>query len=197
VSADSPPTAGGTSVFELRLLGPVRVSRAGREVALGGPRQRVVLALLLLEAGRVVPAGWLVEEVWRGCPPPTAAKTLRSYVSRLRSLLSPEIDLVGRGGGYVITVDPDHVDAGRFERLTAAGQAALRHGRAEAAAVHFGDALALWSGRALADVCDVEPLALEAIRLEELRLAAVEGKIEANIALGACRGGRGTGALGS
>jgi predicted ATPase/DNA-binding SARP family transcriptional activator len=184
VSADSPPTAGGTSVFELRLLGPVRVSRAGREVALGGPRQRVVLALLLLEAGRVMPAGWLVEEVWRGCPPPTAAKTLRSYVSRLRSLLSPEIDLVGRGGGYVITVDPDHVDAGRFERLTAAGQAALRHGRAEAAAVHFGDALALWSGRALADVCDVEPLALEAIRLEELRLAAVEGKIEANIALG-------------
>src|SRR5216683_1707120 len=122
---------------------------------------------------------WLVEEVWRGCPPPTATKTLRSYVSRLRALLSPEVDLVWRGGGYVITVDPDRVDACRFERLTAAGQAALRHGRAEAAGVHFGDALALWSGRALADVCDTEPLALEAVRL-----AAVEGRIDADIALG-------------
>jgi len=171
-------------VFEVRLLGPVQVVRGGREVGLGGPRQRVVLALLLLEAGRVVPAGRLVEEVWRGCPPPTATKTLRSYVSRLRALLSPEVDLVWRGGGYVITVDPDRVDACRFERLTAAGQAALRHGRAEAAGVHFGDALALWSGRALADVCDTEPLALEAVRLEELRLAAVEGRIDADIALG-------------
>ena len=171
-------------MFEVRLLGPVQVVRGGREVGLGGPRQRVVLALLLLEAGRVVPAGRLVEEVWRGCPPPTATKTLRSYVSRLRALLSPEVDLVWRGGGYVITVDPDRVDACRFERLTAAGQAALRHGRAEAAGVHFGDALALWSGRALADVCDTEPLALEAVRLEELRLAAVEGRIDADIALG-------------
>ena len=92
----------GGSVFELRLLGPVQAVRAGRDVALGGPRQRAVLALLALDAGRVVPAGRLVEEVWRGRPPPGAAKTLRSYVSRLRSALAPEVAVVSRGGGYAL-----------------------------------------------------------------------------------------------
>ena len=166
------------------LLGPVQVVRAGREVRLGGPRPRAVLALLVLEAGRVVPAGRLVEEVWRGSPPPGAAKTLRSYVSRLRALLSPGATLAARGGGYVLGLDPDLVDAVRFERLVGAGQAALGGGEAAAAAGRFRQALGLWRGRALADVCEVEPLAREAARLEELRLVAVEGRIEADIALG-------------
>jgi DNA-binding SARP family transcriptional activator len=91
-------------MFELGLLGPVRAVRAGRELPLGGPRQRAVLALLVLEAGRVVPAGRLVEELWRGRPPLGAAKTLRSYVSRLRSALEPEVAVVARGGGYVFTL---------------------------------------------------------------------------------------------
>ena len=143
-----------------------------------------MLALLVLEAGRVVPAGRLVEEVWRGSPPPGAAKTLRSYVSRLRALLSPDGTLAARGGGYVLNVDPDLVDAVRFERLAGAGQAALTGGEAAAAAGRFRQALGLWRGPALADVCEVEPLAREAARLEELRLAAVEGRIEADIALG-------------
>jgi DNA-binding response OmpR family regulator len=73
----------GVSVFELRFLGPVQAVRAGRDVPLGGPRQRAVLALLALDAGRVIPAGRLVDEVWLGRPPLGAAKTLRSYVSRL------------------------------------------------------------------------------------------------------------------
>ena len=85
---------GGAVTVEVRLLGPVQAVRAGREVPLGGPRQRAVLALLVLEAGRVVPAGRLVEELWRGSPPPGAAKTLRSYVSRLRSAAG-----TGSGGG--------------------------------------------------------------------------------------------------
>jgi predicted ATPase/DNA-binding SARP family transcriptional activator len=170
-------------VFEVRLLGPVRAVRLGREVALGGPKKRAVLALLLLEAGRVVPAGRLMEEVWRGSPPPGAATTLRSYVSRLRAVLGPDAVLEGRGGGYVIIVRSDDVDAGRFERLVASGQAALYAGEAAAAAGRFAEALELWRGRALADVCDVEALALESARLEELRLAAVEGRIEADIAL--------------
>ena len=85
--------------------------RDGRELGLGGPKQRAVLALLLVEAGRVVPAEYLAEVLWRGAPPPGAAKTLRSYVSRLRSLLDPEAALVARGGGYAITVEPDRVDA--------------------------------------------------------------------------------------
>jgi predicted ATPase/DNA-binding SARP family transcriptional activator len=181
--AHSPPAVGG-KVFELRLLGPVRAIRFGGEIALGGPKQRAVLALLLLEAGRAVPAGRLTEEVWRGSPPPGAAKTLRSYVSRLRALLSPEVDLIARGGGYMITVDPGHVDVGRFERLAAAGHAALANGDPGTAASHFAEALRLWHGRALADVTDVATLALESARLEELRLTAIEGRIEADIAIG-------------
>ena len=175
---------GGTSGLEVRLLGPVQVARAGRDVGLGGPRQRAVLVLLVLEAGRVVPAGRLVEEVWRGSPPPGAAKTMRSYVSRLRTLLTPDVELVGRGGGYVLSVDPGVVDAVRFERLAVSGQAALRRGDPTAAAGCFREALGLWRGPALADVSEVEPLAREAARLEELRLAAVEGRIEAGIELG-------------
>src|SRR6185437_16099177 len=124
VSADERPASGAPhSAFEVRLLGPVQVARSGCEIALGGPRPRAVLALLVLEAGRVMPAGRLVEEVWRGSPPPGAAKTLQSYVSRLRALLSPDAALVARGGGYVLDVDAGVVDAVRFERLAAAGQA--------------------------------------------------------------------------
>ena len=184
VSSDDRNASGGTLAFEVRLLGPVQIARAGREIALGGPRQRAVLASLVLESGRVVPAGRLAEEVWRGSPPPGAAKTLRSYVSRLRTLLTPDVELVGRGGGYVLSVDPGVVDAVRFERLAASGQAALRRGDPAAAAGCFREALELWRGPALAGVGEVESLAREAARLEELRLAAVEGRIEADIELG-------------
>jgi len=171
-------------MLELGLLGPVRAVRAGRQLTLGGPKQRAVLALLLVDAGRVVPADYLAEVLWRGTPPPGAGKTLRSYVSRLRSLLGPDATLTGRGGGYVITVGPDRVDAARFERLVGAGRDALSRGEAAAAAGRFAEALALWRGRALADVAEVEPLAREAARLEELRVVAEEGRIEADIERG-------------
>jgi DNA-binding SARP family transcriptional activator len=179
-------TAGdvGVLVLELGVLGPVRAVRDGHEFELGGPKPRAVLALLLLDAGRVVPAEYLAEALWRGAPPPGAAKTLRSYVSRLRSLLDPEAALVPQGGGYAIRVQPDQVDAARFERLVTAGRGALGRGEAAAAAGRFGEALALWRGRALADVAEVEPLALEAARLEELRLVAMEGRAEADIERG-------------
>ena len=170
--------------LELRILGPVQVVRAGRDVPLGGPKQRAVLALLLVDAGRVVSAGQLAEALWQGSPPAGAAKTLRSYVSRLRAVLAPEVAVVARGGGYALTAEPDLVDAARFERLVGAGQGALAMGEVASAAGRFCEALALWRGAALADVSDVEPLALEAARLEELRLVAVEGRAEASIALG-------------
>ncbi len=170
--------------LELRILGPVQAVWAGRDVPLGGPKQRAVLALLLLDAGRTVPAGHLAEALWQGSPPAGASKTLRSYVSRLRGLLGPEVAVVARGGGYALMAGPDLVDAGRFERLIGAGQGALGLGEAAVAAGRFSEALALWRGRALADVADVEPLALEGARLEELRLVAVEGRAEASIALG-------------
>ena len=171
-------------MFELRFLGPVQAVRADRDVPLGGPRQR---ALLALDPGRVVPAGRLVEELWRGRPPLGAAKTLRSYVSRLRSALAPEVALLPRGGGYVLSADPGQLDVARFERLVAKGRAALAGGEAVAAGNRFREALGLWRGPALADVADVEPLAREGARLEELRLAAVEGRLEANLAVGSHR----------
>jgi DNA-binding SARP family transcriptional activator len=171
-------------MLELGLLGPVRAVRAGRELPLGGPRQRAVLALLVVEAGQVVPAGRLIEELWRGGPPPGAATTLRSYVSRLRALLAPDATLKASGGGYVLTLGPGRLDAEEFERLAGVGRAALAAGEAAAAANRFAEALGLWRGRALADVGEVEPLALEASRLEELRLGVLEDRIEADLALG-------------
>jgi predicted ATPase/DNA-binding SARP family transcriptional activator len=153
-------------------------------VPLGGPRQRALLALLALDAGRVVPAGRLVEELWLGRPPLGAAKTLRSYVSRLRSALAPEVAVVPRGGGYALNAGPGQLDVRRFERLAAAGQAALAAGEPAAAGNRFREALGLWRGPALADVADVEPLAREVARLEGLRLAAVEGRLEADLAAG-------------
>jgi DNA-binding SARP family transcriptional activator len=174
----------GGFVFELRLLGPVQAVRAGRDVPLGGPRQRALLALLALDAGGVVPAGRLVEELWLGRPPLGAATTLRSYVSRLRSALAPEVAVVARGGGYALNAGPGQLDVRRFEALVAEGQAAVGRGEAVAAGNRFREALALWRGPALADVADVEPLAREGARLEELRLAAVEGRLEADLATG-------------
>jgi len=171
-------------MVELGLLGPVRAVRAGRELPLGGPRQRAVLALLAVEAGQVVPAGRLIEELWRGDPPPGSATTLRSYVSRLRALLAPDATLKASGGGYVLALAPGQLDTGEFERLTGVGRAALGAGDAAAAANRFAEALGLWRGRALADVGEVEPLALEAARLEELRLGVLEDRIEADLALG-------------
>jgi DNA-binding SARP family transcriptional activator len=174
----------GVAVLEFGVLGPVRAIRDGRELGLGGPKPRAVLALLLVDAGRVVPAEYLADVLWRGAMPPGAAKTLRSYVSRLRTLVGPEAALTAQGGGYAIVVEPDRVDAARFERLVGAARDALGRGEAAAAAGRFAEALALWRGRALADVAEVEPLALEAARLEELRLVAVEGRAEADIELG-------------
>jgi DNA-binding SARP family transcriptional activator len=162
----------------------VQAVRDGRGVGLGGPRPRALLALLLVAGGRVVPAERLAEELWGGCPPPGAAGTLRSHVSRLRAVLRPDARLVARGGGYALAAEPGLLDAARFERLGGAGRDALEAGAAAAAAERFREGLGLWRGRALADVAEVEPLAREAARLEELRLAAAEGRVEADLALG-------------
>jgi predicted ATPase/DNA-binding SARP family transcriptional activator len=119
-----------------------------------------------------------------GCSPPGAAGTLRAHVSRLRTLLSPDAVLLAQGGGYALVAEPGQLDAGRFERLLGAGRGALERGEAAVAASWFREGLGLWRGRALADVADVEPLARESARLEELRLVAVEGQVEADLALG-------------
>jgi predicted ATPase/DNA-binding SARP family transcriptional activator len=171
-------------MLEFRILGPVQAVRDGRELELGGPKPRALLALLLVAPGRVIPAERLAEELWGGRPPAGAAGTLRSYVSRLRTVLGPEAVLLARGGGYALAAEPGQLDAARFERLAQAGRQALEGGAAAAAADRFAEALGLWRGRALADVAEVEPLAREDARLEELRLLAAEGRVEADLDLG-------------
>src|SRR5215469_10630952 len=93
-------------MFEFRILGPIQAVRDGRELELGGPKRRALLALLLVAAGQVIPAERLAEELWAGRPPPSAAGTLRSYVSRLRAVLGPEAVLLARGGGYALAAEP-------------------------------------------------------------------------------------------
>ena len=142
------------------ILGPLEVSRDGTALPLGGARQRAVLARLLVDVGRVVSSDRLVEDVWDGRPPSTAAKTLQKYVSELRKTL-PDPVLRTAGRGYVLDVDPDVVDARRFERLVEQQD--------------FRAALDLWRGEVLADLGELGFVVPERSRLDELRLAAVEG----------------------
>jgi len=168
---------------EFRLLGPVEVVREGKLLPLGGRRQRTLLALLLLEPGRVVSTDRLTEELWHGDPPAGSAKTLRAYVSRLRSVLGTDT-LVARSPGYVLAVEPAGLDVYRFDQLVREGRAALARDAAGLAADRLDAALALWRGRALADVGDSGVLTLEAQRLEGLRLMCLEDWIEAELILG-------------
>jgi predicted ATPase/DNA-binding SARP family transcriptional activator len=174
--------------FEIRLLGPVKVARGGQELAIGGPRQRELLALLVSERGRPVSSDRLAEELWRGRPPAGFETTLRSYVSRLRGLLGESASLIGGGSSYTLDVSPDAVDSIRFEQLLEQARDAVARGAAVRAVERARAALALWRGAPLADVADAGLLQLEAERLEGLRLAALELRIEAELELGPVEG---------
>ena len=139
--------------------------------------------MLVVDPGRVIPADYLVDALWGGAAPPGASTTLRSYMSRLRTALAAGAALVAQGGGYALMADPSQIDAARFEALVKSGNDGLSTGD-PAAANRFAEALALWRGPALAGVTEVEPLAREAARLEEIRLAAAEGRAESELALG-------------
>lgn len=163
------------------MLGPLEALVDGRSLPLGAPKQRALLAVLLLHANEVVPASRLIDEVWGEEPPETALNLLQGLVSDLRRTLGRDV-VATRGRGYSIGVEPGRLDLHRFERLTEEGIESLGAGRAEAAAETLGEALALWRGPALADMAD-EPFArLAAGRLEELRLVALEKRIEADLA---------------
>lgn len=168
---------------EFRVLGPLEALVDGEPVALGGPRQRAVLAGLLATPGEVIPASRLIDDVWGEDPPETAANLLQGCISHLRKALGRDVILT-RGGGYSVVVDGQRLDLRRFERDALAGARALGDGRAEDAARQLRAALALWRGPALADLAS-EPFARPiAARLEELRLAALERALEADLALG-------------
>jgi DNA-binding SARP family transcriptional activator len=165
--------------MEFRLLGPLEVSERGRPLPLGGPKQRSLLAFLLLRANELVPVELLVDELWGESPPATVGKSVQIYVSRLRKQLG-EGRLVTRAPGYLLRLDPSELDAARFEQLVGAARGA----DPAAAATTLREALALWRGPALADLA-YEPFAqAPAARLEELRLHALEALMDAELANG-------------
>jgi DNA-binding SARP family transcriptional activator len=165
--------------MEFQVLGPLEVRDGGNSLALGAPKQRAVLALLLLHANEPVSVDRLIDDLWGEHPPRTAAKSLQVYVSGLRKFL-PSETLLTRTSGYMLRVAEDEFDLARFERL----QAQARQTEPARAAELLRDALALWRGPPLADFA-YEPWALaEIARLAELRVAALEERVDADLALG-------------
>ena len=163
-----------------RLLGPLEVvSDRDLPLALGGVKQRSLLAVLLLQANQLVSTDHLIDQLWGASPPATAAKSIQVYVSRLRKALG-DGRFATHPPGYVLRVEPSELDLARFEQL--AGEAS--RAAPERAAGKLREALALWRGSALADLA-YEPFAqVEVARLEEMRLAVLEQRIEADLALG-------------
>jgi DNA-binding SARP family transcriptional activator len=169
--------------MEFRILGPLEVWDEGAEISLGGRKPRALLALLLLHPNEVVPADRLIDELWGEDSPEHAGDALRVNVSRLRKVLPQDV-LTTRSPGYVVRVESDALDLHRFERLVDEGRSLLARGLAADGSARLRDALSLWRGAALADFA-YESFAQTAIgRLEEIRLAAVELRIEADLVLG-------------
>jgi DNA-binding SARP family transcriptional activator len=169
--------------MRFQILGPLQVEDDGRELPLGGPKPRALLAVLLLHPNEVVPADRLIDELWGGDSREGGAGALRVNVARLRKAL-PEGVLTTRSPGYSVRVAPDELDLHRFERLVDEGRGLLARGLATDASQRLRQALSLWRGPALADFA-YESFAQPAIaRLDEIRLAATELRIDADLALG-------------
>jgi DNA-binding SARP family transcriptional activator len=169
-------------VFQFRILGPLEVVGAVGPIALGGPKQRATLAILLLNANRVVSIERLADDLYAGAPPVTAVTQVQRQVSGLRKLLGADA-IETRPPGYVIRVPHHRIDLTRFEQLAEEGAEALARGDAERASTLLRDALALWRGAPLADL-EYESFAQATVgRLEEIRLAALELRIDADLAL--------------
>ncbi|GAT66155.1 SARP family transcriptional regulator [Planomonospora sphaerica] len=167
------------------ILGPLEVRRRGEAVEITGRRLRALLCLLVLDAGRAVPTDRLVAGVWGDRPPAAVTNALQALVSRLRAVLGDPRGLVeATATGYRLAAGPEQVDAHRFARLADEGRAALGTGSPAEAAATLRAALELWRGPALADLGGDEIAASALARLEALRLAALEDRIEADLLLG-------------
>src|SRR5215472_6540861 len=183
LSADSPLTPGGGRTMRIRILGPFHVEDGGQQITIGGVRQRAVLADLLLRANEVVPSEQILVDLWGGDVPPSAANALQAAISRLRRVLPPS-RLTTTGPGYMLRIFPAELDAAQFEQLIFEGRDALTAGTAAEAVQVLDQAMTLWRGPPLADF-RYEPFAqAEIARLEELQLACLEERNEANLALG-------------
>ena len=165
--------------LEFRLLGPLEVLDGERPVALGAGQQRSLFAVLVLHANEVVSTDRLIDALWGQAPPPTAGKILQVYVSRLRKELG-DGRLVTRAPGYVLQVDRSELDLARFEQLVGEAQ----RSNPGSAAQMLRRALALWRGPALADLAYESFAQAEIARLDELRWAALEQRIDADLAAG-------------
>jgi DNA-binding SARP family transcriptional activator/tetratricopeptide (TPR) repeat protein len=172
--------------MEFGLLGPLAVRRGDTAVLVRAGKQRAVLAALLLNANRVVPVEELADMLWGSEPPPSAAVTVQNHVSRLRKALGDKgHSLIGtQPRGYVIRVSDGELDLSRFEVLLVAAREAARDGSWDAAAAHARAALALWRGEPLADVESDLLAEREVPRLADLRLQALEIRIEADVQAG-------------
>ena len=174
-------------MIDYRILGPLEVSVDGRVIEVGGPRLRALLVILLLRANEPVGRDVLVHELWGEQPPAGAQHSLDVYVSRLRKSLDAAADgpvVVTRPGAYSLQLAAEQLDARRFERLVAEGRAALAANEPGQAAAKLRAALTLWRGPALADLANGRGPRAEAARLEELRLGAIDDRIDSDLALG-------------
>jgi DNA-binding SARP family transcriptional activator len=168
---------------EFRILGPLEVWHGGRPLHIPGAKERALLAFLLLHAGEPVSVDRVIDELWGDAPPATARKSVQVRVVGLRRAVGGDV-LLTRGDAYLVRLDPNQVDLHRFEKLLSDGSDALAAGDPSAAVMALDEALALWRGPALADFA-YESFAQPAIaRLEELRVNALELRLEAQLDLG-------------
>src|SRR3954463_2951928 len=180
--------------MEIRILGPLEIIDGDRRVSIGAPKQRALLAALILRANRVVPTGELAEHVWGDTPPSSARLTLQGYVLRLRRVLAPfdGVSIVTEPAGYLLRAEPGQIDTSRFEALLTEADQRARTGDVAAEAALLREALGLWRGGPLGvgggePLADVESESLrrdDAGRLSELWARAVERRVEADLRLG-------------
>jgi DNA-binding SARP family transcriptional activator len=177
-----PPVDLASHMTEFRILGPLEVADGSAALPLAGGKARALLARLLLDANRTVSVEGIVDSLWGEHVPASATKMVHVYVSQLRKVL-PDGVLRTKAPGYVLEVAPEAVDLVHFTRLRNEGRAALTEGDAETAAARLRAGLALWRGAALAEFS--EPFATaQAAHLDELRIASIEDRIDADLALG-------------
>ena len=169
--------------MEFRVLGPLEVAGATTSSQLRGRRERAVLAALVLAAGDVVGTDRLIDALWGERPPRSAAKNVQNCVLRLRKALGPEV-IETRAPGYRLAVPVDAIDVRRFEDLVTLGRAARVNGTPDRAAGMLGEALGLWRGPPFDELRGWDPADVEAARLAELRRAAAEELMDAELACG-------------
>ncbi|HTF09456.1 MAG TPA: AfsR/SARP family transcriptional regulator, partial [Asanoa sp.] len=168
--------------MQVGILGPLEVIADGQPVEVGGARLRALLTRLALDAGRPVGTETLADALWGDAQPADLPNALQSLVSRLRRTV-PGIPVLLGPGGYRLDLPGDAVDAERFTTLARDGRDALRGGDPDKAVRLLRDGLALWRGPALADVADAAFAMAPVARLDELRLAAIEDRIDAELRL--------------